>query len=318
MVEKKLSQPAGSRVGIDENGLGPRLGPMIVTAALADVSEEGARRIGRKLPKALRVDLDDSKALVSCHDVSLGEAWTRVVVEETQGVSPKTPSELLLHVLSEDERSLTQDCPKSTKRQCWNADGEQFAATREQLDRIRRHVATLEKRGIGLRRVSSEVVCAQRLNRLKKEGIHRFTADLHAMERLVLKFREAAGQPVVATCGKVGGIGKYEPFFGPLSGRLHTTLEEGRARSCYHFPTLGELRFVRDADASDPLVMLASLVGKYVREVLMRRISRFYAPHLDDPNLVPSGYHDPVTNRFVDATKQIRKRLRIASDCFQR
>jgi len=34
---------------------------------------------------------------------------------------------------------------------------------------------------------------------------------------------------VEAVCGKVGGIAEYSKFFGPLSGRLHAILEEGRA-----------------------------------------------------------------------------------------
>src|SRR5690606_2557430 len=107
----------------------------------------------------------------------------------------------------------------------------------------------------------------------RRAGVHRFAADLHAMERLLLTLRERRDEDLLAICGKVGGIGQYERFFGPLAGRLRTVLAEGRDESRYHFPGLGELRFLRDADARDPLVMLASLVGKYVRELLMNRIS---------------------------------------------
>ena len=63
----------------------------------------------------------------------------------------------------------------------------------------------------------------------------------------------------------------YSRFFGPLAGRLHVVLERRPSQSSYHFPGLGRVCFVRDADAHDPLVMLASLVGKYVRELLMRK-----------------------------------------------
>src|SRR5690606_21525236 len=103
-------------------------------------------------------------------------------------------------------------------------------------------------------------------------GINRFTADLHAMERIVLELQRRAGAEVDATCGKVGGINGYTRFWGPLAGRLHNVIAEGRDRSTYRFPGLGELHFVRDADGSEPLVMLASLVGKYLRELLMGRI----------------------------------------------
>lgn len=314
----KLSSPVGARIGADENGLGPRLGPMIVTAAWADVDEAGARQLVRKLPQALRAELDDSKALLSCHNISLGEAWARAIVMRTHGLEAKTPHQLFELLSLQSRKSLRRDCPESTEKQCWGLAGEKFVAEPEQIERVTGHLSVLEARGVNVRGVLSDVICTGRLNRLKEEGVHRFAADLHSMERLILEFREQAGRPVTATCGKVGGIGKYEPFFGPLSGRLHTALEEGQAQSVYHFPTLGELRFVRDADAADPLVMLASLVGKYIRELLMQRIVRFYEAEVPDPAVVPSGYHDPVTTAFVKYTKDARARLKIVGDCFER
>lgn len=314
----RLTSPIGPRIGADENGLGPRLGPMIVTAAWANVDEAGARQLARKLPTSMRADLDDSKALLSCHNTSLGEAWARAIVKRVHGREPTAPNELFALLSLTPEKSLRKSCPPSTEEQCWNLGREEFCASEEQLERVTKHLATLESRGVDVRGVLCEVTCTGRLNQLKAEGIHRFAADLHCMERLILAFREQAGKPVTATCGKVGGIGKYEPFFGPLAGRLHTALEESQAQSCYYFPTLGELRFVRDADAADPLVMLASLVGKYLRELLMQRIVRFYQADVDDPEVVPSGYHDTITAAFVAQTAKARRRLKIAGDCFER
>ena len=91
---------------------------------------------------------------------------------------------------------------------------------------------------------------------------------------------------------------------------------EGQAESAYQFPTLGRLRFVRDADAHAPLVMLASLVGKYVRELFMSRIAAHYPRTDDDPR--PSGYHDPVTAAFVERTALVRKQRRMPERCFER
>lgn len=306
----------GMRIGADENGLGARLGPMIVTAVLADVDEGGARLLGRKLPQALRRDLADSKTLVSCHDTSLGEAWSRALVHYLDGEHPASPQELFRRLSREPEAALKSRCPSHVEAQCWSAEQEQFEATEEQLERVRGHLHFLEARGVRLRGALTQSLCSARLNELKRQGIHRFTADLHAMESLVLDLRAKAGRDVIATCGKVGGIGRYEAFFGPLSGRLRTVLGEARSHSVYSFPGIGELRFVRDADSSDPLVMLASLVGKYVRELLMRRVARYYPEAIGDH--FPSGYHDPVTTRFYEATRSARTRLRVTDDCFVR
>lgn len=300
-------------IGADENGLGSRLGPMIVTAVLAEVDEAGERFLSRKLPKRLREDLDDSKRLMSHTDVGIGEAWARALTGDTA----RSPAELFEQLSLEGTSKLREPCPSAAHAQCWSSERETFAASDEQYQRTKAHVATLSSRGVRILEVRSSVVCTHRLNENRRRGINRFVSDLHAMERLILQLQRRAGAPVHAVCGKVGGIGEYAKFFGPLSGWLHATIVEGQAESAYHFPTLGRIRFVRDADARAPLVMLASLVGKYVRELFMTRIAGHYEPS-DAEAGRPSGYHDPVTAAFVERTALVRKKRRMPDGCFER
>jgi ribonuclease HII len=299
-------------IGADENGLGSRLGPLIVTAVLAETDDAGERFLSRKLPKRMREDLDDSKRLMTHTDVGVGEAWARALT----GDVARSPGELFELLSLEGTNRLQEPCPKAAHAQCWNVGKESFSADDEQCGRVRAHLATFAKRGVLIREVRTSVVCTQQLNQNRDLGINRFMSDLHAMERLVLKLRESAGSPVLAVCGKVGGIGEYAKFFGPLAGWLHATIVEGQAESAYQFPKLGRLRFVRDADAHAPLVMLASLVGKYVRELFMSRIAGHYPA--DDEAARPSGYHDPVTAAFVERTLLVRKRRRMPDRCFER
>jgi hypothetical protein len=162
-----------------------------------------------------------------------------------------------------------------------------------------------------------EVLCTRRLNDEKEAGGNRFISDLHAMERLILAFADHCAAPLVVHCGKVGGMADYERYFGPLSGRLRTVLVQSKQESAYHFPGLGQVHFQENADAKRPLVMLASLVGKYLRELLMARISRFYASR-DERLPLASGYHDPVTTRLIELSGRIRKKTRIHKLCFER
>ena len=192
-----------------------------------------------------------------------------------------------------------------------------FDAPDDLVDRLSGHRAALERRGIEIIAVKTSVVCTKRLNAAREQGNNRFVSDLHAMERLVLGLRKTAGQDVHAVCGKVGGMNDYSKFFGPLSYYLHAILDQGAARSGYRFPGVGELHFVRDADASDVLVMLASLVGKWVRELLMARVARHYQPDAL-PEERPSGYHDPLTASFVAASALARKQRKIPDTCFER
>ena len=88
-------------------------------------------------------------------------------------------------------------------------------------------------------------------------------------------------------------------------------------KSEYALPGLGRLAFVRDADAKHLVVCLASLVGKYVRDLVTARVVRHHKrtmPHLP----MVSGYHDPVTNRFIADTDHVRRASGFPSDCFER
>jgi ribonuclease HII len=301
------------RIGVDENGLGAWLGPLLVTAVLARVGLAGQRLLAGGLPPNVARDLDDSKRLVSHRNIRLAEAWARVLAAP----QASCPSELFARVSWEGESHLRALCPKHVEPQCWTIDREQFVAPDSLVERVRGHRDALACCGVHIVSVKSSLLCTRRLNGGRDEGRSRFVMDLSAMEELVLGLRREAGTDVDAVCGKVGGIGKYARYFGPLAGRLHTVLEERPARSAYHFPALGLLQFVQDADAKDPLVMLASLVGKYLRELMMARISAYYASAVE-PGFAPSGYHEPRTARFVEATAGLRRERCIPAACFER
>jgi hypothetical protein len=175
----------------------------------------------------------------------------------------------------------------------------------------------LRRRGVDVLGAHVAIVCTERLNEAASRGVTRFQTDLFAMERLLLHVHERYGSEVDATCGKVGGYNRYPAAFGPLAGRLFTTVEEGQARSEYRIASLGRVAFVRDADSGHLLVSLASLVGKWVRDHLTRRVTRYHRAH--DPSLPEvSGYHDPVTTRFIQASALARRERGVKDMCFER
>jgi hypothetical protein len=309
------------RIGADENGLGPKLGPMVVTAVLARTEGKGWAVAGSKPKGALSERLGDSKQMIAHGDVALGEAWARALVKRGAGRPGTREAEspdALIHALAADDRAaLRAPCPREVEAQCWSAEGEGFLASDELVRAVEGDLDRLASRGVTLLGARSVILCPLRMNEGADAGKNRFVLDLHAMERLILELGALSGHEVTAVCGKVGGFGKYGPSFGPLSGRLHTVLEEGRARSAYHFPGLGEIAFVRDGDDSDLCVAMASMVGKWLREALMARVVRFYQRALPDlPDA--SGYHDPVTQRFVDATSLLRRERAVPERCFSR
>jgi ribonuclease HII len=305
------------RVGIDENGLGPRLGPLVVTAVVARVDGGGHKRVQARPRGALRNRLGDSKRLVSYGDSDLGEAWARAIAARMSHDGPEGPEALVRLLSLDDADTLRAPCPGDHVEQCWGMTGEAFAAEPELVAKVARDLGRLDEQGVTVLRAACVVTCTRRLNEGIARGLTRFHADLHAMERLALDARARAGTDVIATCGKVGGFDRYPAAFGPMNGRLHAVAEEGRARSEYSVPGLGIITFVRDAEDKNLLVGMASLVGKWVRDLLMARIVRYHrvdAPDLPDA----SGYHDPVTTRFIDATRLLRRKRALPDDCFQR
>ncbi|MEO8797495.1 MAG: hypothetical protein ABI551_06390 [Polyangiaceae bacterium] len=304
-------------VGVDENGLGPRLGPLIVTAVSARCTEAGAKAAKKAPAKAMKTRLGDSKDLVAHGNVSLGEAWARETLARTKNVTPTSPDDVLRAICIDSPEVLRVRCPPDHEAQCWGTKDESFTADAAMLAAVGSDLTKLALRGIEIARVEVAIVCTERINDAAARGLSRFHVDLHAMERLVLSAQTFANEPVEAICGKVGGMGMYGPHLGPLAGRLHTALEESRRRSAYMFPGVGTIAFVQDADATHLIVGMASLVGKWAREVLMARIVRHYRTH--DPSLPhASGYHDPVTTRFVAATRLLRKKTKLPDDCFER
>ncbi|MGE0323723.1 MAG: hypothetical protein AB7K71_02480 [Polyangiaceae bacterium] len=310
--------PERFQIGVDENGLGARLGPLLVSGVMAEVTCAGLPRLTRRPRGQLAGDLDDSKRLLKHGSIALGEAWARAVVERLAPSPPTTPQDLVRALALESLDQLQAPCPKGLEGHCWASTHEVFTAPEELVDRMRKHLDKLEQDGIRIVGAKSSVICTQRLNAAKSAGVNRFVRNLHAMEELVLAFRESAGQDIHAVCGKVGGIGDYSRFFGPLSGQLHAVLMQKRAHAGYHFPGVGQLHFMMDVDAKHRLVMLASMLGKYLRELLMGRISEFYVAQLGEEVSATSGYNDPVTSGFVVATEALRKQLRVPDTCFER
>ncbi len=293
------------RAGVDENGLGPQLGPLVVTGVLARATGARPARLGG-LER-----LGDSKRLMAHNDIALGEAWARLLLP-----AAASPAAVVAALSLDGAEALRAPCPPGVEAQCWPEAGP-FGASDAIVAEVRRDLDRLAKRGLELVEARSVVVCPKALHAERARGRSLMQVDLHAMERLALALRERAGAEVDVVCGKVGGIHAYGARFGPLAGRRVEAEEEGRARSAYRVEGLGRVAFVRDADDADPLVALASMVGKYVREVLMGTIVQFYR-RLDPSLPDASGYRDPVTGRFVLATLALRRQAGVADECFLR
>lgn len=269
------------------------------------------------MPAATRAGIGDSKSLCAHGSMRDVERFVLALTEAHLGVRPATLTELLHRVGHEDDATLRALCPDGeAPRACF-----EHAISLPAFDGLPRDADRDAARALldaGVRLVEARVsqVCARKLNLASQGGRSRFDLDLDAMLSIIARMRATAGAEIEVGCGKIGGRKSYGAALTALHP-LPETLSETAARSAYRLRAIGTVAFVRDGDATDPAIALASLFGKYVRELAMERIFRYYASYIENLGRA-SGYHDPVTTRFIDATALTRRARGIEDPCFSR
>ena len=302
--------------GVDENGLGPRLGPLVATALTLELPRYGRSAL---CERGLRLGLTDSKQTGGFGRMGFTESVALALLSpDPEGEAPRSADALLDRLGVDPERRLRPCCPDSaTAAQCWGVDLP-LPAFGGDLDYGRGLVRRLVGRSqLRIVEAQSRVACAGVLNTKLGEGKNKLGVDLELFEDLIDGTGEPSDSARLVVCGMIGGIRDYAARFERFdSARVHA-LPGRRGQRRYVVDGVGEIRFEVDADARHLPVALASIVGKYLREVCMRRIGEFY--QIDSPGLkLASGYHDPVTTRFIDATKASRRTRGIAESCFRR
>lgn len=300
-------------LGIDENGLGPRLGPLVATGVALEVDVYDARALARR---GARAGIGDSKATAGFGRMAVAESVSLALAEQALGRVPTTMDELLEAIAVDGIEALRAPCPASTAAQCWSAPVA-LPVFGGDVEEGRKALAKVARAGIVVRRSRSAIACARAFN----EGVDRWGSklrvDLALFEGLMHDARRALGADLHVICGMVGGVRKYATHFTSVAVERLEMIEETRRASRYRVAALGEVHFEVDSDAGHLPVALASMLGKYVRELAMHRQNAFYRRHL--PGLPDvSGYHDPVTGELVRATQTLRRTLQIEDRCFER
>jgi ribonuclease HII len=305
-----------SMIGVDENGLGSRLGPMTVTGVAIEIDLDKLPDREAIVRASQQAGLGDSKALCAHGSMAQIEGRVLALVHEHLGESLPSLTQLTSMAEVESLESLQADCPEGASRGICFDDPVQIPAFGPGITTEDRQIASaLREAGFRLRAVAVVPVCTGRINLRRDKGVSRMALDLTAMLAIVDKLKPPSREAQVF-CGKVGGQSKYLPA---LLARwpLAVTVVEKRERSSYRVPSVGELSFVMDGDASEPAISLASMVGKYARELWMHRHNRYWTQAVNGVSSV-SGYHDPVTERLVRATALYRTKMQIPERCFER
>ncbi|MFH0797382.1 MAG: hypothetical protein V2A65_10110 [Candidatus Omnitrophota bacterium] len=349
-------------IGVDENGYGPLLGPLVVTAVSVTSPSAFLNSSGfltEEVPDLwLLLNLEkqpgetpfvcDSKLVFgnsrkrarSAEDMVLGFFYL------SEGYIPETADEFLDRILANPVLNVQFPCldkglPKGEIAFCWETDIP-LNLSQDRSRKIMDLAAELKEKangaGVSLERVRSLVVCPSLFNRALKSG-GKNKSDLVVEAGLNLVRQSLDGEPFWASLGKVGGMRYYFPMLSLTFGAEHSVVKvrEDKKISSYfieglsqnktnYLPemttpnvgldTVGKISYLEDGEDSSFLIALASLFGKYVRELFWQKAQAHLRKYKDFPTV--SGYRDALTKRYVKEAMGLCKELGIPEECFLR
>jgi hypothetical protein len=305
-------------VGIDEAGYGPNLGPFVMTAVALRVPDDPGGDLWQRLAAAVRrdTDPDDGRLLV---------ADSKVVYSPARGLGPLETAVLAAHrpapdgglLLRRYVEALYPSSHPDLRRECWytgatllpvETEAGQSEAARE------RFAGACREAGVVCGLIRGVVVCPGRFNALTDAAGSKGAVLRHGLAELVRACWALAGnEPLAFFIDKHGGRNTYAAMLqDAVPEGFVLAHHESMARSVYSMAGLGhEVRwtFQPRADAEHFSVALASMVSKYVREVLMGEFNRFWQERV--PGLRPTAGYPGDSKRYYDAIRPAAERLGI-------
>ena len=306
--------------GIDEAGLGPVLGPLVVSAAAFSVPDDLiaaslwqvlAAAVARRPGKChTRIAIADSKDLYSGLRGSggLGRLERGVLAMlATRGSAPQSLAELLQLVcppaVSDSQAypwygALHLELPREQS-------AVEAALSANALD------AAMQQAHTKLLTLRSETVFEQEFNRLV-QATNKSQMALDVTCRLLLRLWETVeGERLVVYVDHQGGRMRYlEVLARVFEGCSLKVLEEDPTRSSYRLTAPGrqaEIHFVVGCENRQLPVALASMASKYLRELFMRIYNSYWSQQV--PDLAPTAGYYTDGKRFYQAIQPAVQRM---------
>jgi ribonuclease HII len=315
-------------VGIDEAGYGPNLGPLVMSAVACQVPDELADvSLWQVLRAAVRRSQAQHKTKLLIEDSKIVYSTARGLTELERGVLA-TQLRGLLDFPCGVAHSVELVCPHAhdeLRAECWYTGTTPLPVSAELDDcrcaaeRFHRVSAT---HGIVWHPVRSEIVCPTRFNALLDHWQSKAAILGEALASL-LRHRAAGNgdnEPVTILIDKHGGRNNYAALLQhALPDTVVQTECEGAECSRYRLHGLGHpmrVLFAPRADSAHFCVALASMVSKYLREVLMNEFNAFWLNHV--PGLRPTAGYPADSTRFFGEIESAIEKLALSRSAIWR
>lgn len=296
--------------GIDENGLGPFLGPLIITAYESD--QELVAQSG---------EVKDSKALFSRRErdyIIIEEFFFEKLHKVGRLVNSLSLADLFCE--SVFSAQIEKICPIGPRKICFS-------------DLVKVPVWSKIKAFSGVGSTEDfyfAIACPKLLNEKVKAFGSKFSADAYFMSVLALKSR---AQKVI--CGKAGFKKRYAREiieacrFANVKLNNLVVVKESNEESIYIISLqssdkdgIKEIVFAKDADKKFHQVAVASVIGKYLRELSMLSLTKEM-----NLNFQISGYErkdklksisEKILERFEKFAERNFDSQKVKSECIER
>jgi ribonuclease HII len=308
-------------IGIDEAGYGPNLGPLVMTSVAVRLPQELAgadlwrvlRTTVRKRPSATnhRLLIQDSKIVYSP---------TRGLLDLETGVlatlspwcieRPASLAEFLAWLCPSNDHDVTlESWYTGSSLLPVSADQTELAAVAGRFARC------CTKNQVSWGPVHSVIICPTRFNDLVDHWRSKGAVLGQALATLLLRNQalEPENESLIFFVDKHGGRNNYAAMLqNAFADAMVIAREEGLARSVYDVVGLNrdiQLTIQPRADGKYFCVALASMVSKYVRELLMREFNEFWQSHV--PGLEATAGYPGDAARFYEEIRPAVSRLGI-------
>ncbi len=270
-------------LALDENGYGPILGPLVVTGIAASSD----------LPADWPAEIYDSKRLFS--SVNKLAKIERIALSIFK-ISNKTIPKSVLDIFDSFENTY---CSEKKHRICFqHLPHLPLCTPTNEIERYSECLSGfLEEHKILIESVNVQILCVSKFNELCRKNLKKDFINYTLFEKIILQSLNYCDNLMVKA-GKIGGRKTYTRFL--KHGFSHwriTEKQEDFDNSTYLIEKNNKkivLSFLKDIEQKSFLGTLAGICGKYVRELFMTGINKYFG------NEKPiSGYRDSRTAEFV-------------------